>query len=110
MADDAGLVDVGYPSDMSMSMLMSKPEDRTCYPCLCLNEHVLAALGIDDLPPAGATMKIICEVHVTNSHRNPDGTCARVELDIIRMGAHDKPAENRADRWYGETEEPDGDE
>lgn len=109
MADD--LVDVGYPSDMSMSMLMSKPEDRTCYPCLCLNEHVLAALGLDkEMPPTGATMHLSCEVHVTHSHREPDGSGAQLTLDFIRMGAKDNAPEERAERWYGEHEEPDGDE
>lgn len=111
MADDAHLVDVGYPADLAMSMLSSTEEDRTCYPCMCLNEHVLAALGVSgELPPVGATMRLDCEVIVTSASCDPDGTKPHVTAHIRRMGAHEKPAEKRADRWYGETEEPDGDE
>ncbi len=78
--------------------------------CISLDDETLERVGLDgDLPAPGELVHFCCTATVTSASKDPGTGCCRVELQITEMGVPGSP-ENRGERWYGDHEEPDGDE
>jgi Major coat protein-like len=93
--DDKQEMGAGMPMDMS--------EEKYPYGlCISLDEEQIKALGMTDLPKAGAGMTVLakCTVKCVRSEEVKDGMERHVELQITDMGIEDANA-SIADRMYG---------
>ncbi len=102
------------------AVAMSKPSAPE-YPygcCISLDDETLEKMGLDgDLPTAGEMVHFEAMAKVTcSSVRDEVGAdgaakqCRRVELQITNMGMIGAEPQPRAKKWYGGSDEPDGDE
>jgi hypothetical protein len=117
MADmHAPLVDMAMPAESTKMESMPQPSQGPRYPygcCIRLEDDQLKKLGLDgDLPAVGEMVHLCCEAMVTSasmSETAEGGKRCCVELQIRRMGVPGSP-DNRAERWYGDHDEPDEDD
>ncbi|MDR5772086.1 MULTISPECIES: capsid staple protein [unclassified Caballeronia] len=98
------------PAEAKAETMLAAPSDAPEYPyglTICLDDDVLAKLGITDLSPVGAVFMLTARVEVcsTSQYQNQDGTDKSMSLQITDMdldtGDAPRSTNDIANRLYG---------